>query len=58
MLEESGLLNPEQLKMAMEFQKSVRKLGAIIVKAGVIENLTLTNFTPAAGIPVVNLDNS
>jgi len=58
MLEESGLLNPEQLKMAMDFQKSVGgKLGAIIVKLGFIEDLTLTNFIARQqGIPVVNLD--
>jgi len=58
MLEESGLLNQEQLKMAMDFQKSVGgKLGAIIVKLGFIEDLTLTNFIARQqGIPVVNLD--
>jgi len=58
MLEESGLLNPEQLKMAMDFQKSVGgKLGAIIVKLGFIEDLTLTNFIARQqGIPVMNLD--
>jgi len=58
MLEESGLLTPEQLKMAMDFQKSVGgKLGAIIVKLGFIEDQTLTNFIARQqGIPVVNLD--
>jgi len=58
MLEESGLLNQEQLKMAMDFQKSVGgKLGAIIVKLGFIEDQTLTNFIARQqGIPVVNLD--
>lgn len=58
MLHESGLLTPEQLKMAMDFQKSVGgKLGAIIVKLGFIEDQTLTNFIARQqGIPVVNLD--
>jgi type IV pilus assembly protein PilB len=58
MLEESGLLTQEQLKMAMDFQKSVGgKLGAIIVKLGFIEDQTLTNFIARQqGIPVVNLD--
>jgi type IV pilus assembly protein PilB len=58
MLQESGLLNGEQLKMAMDFQKSVGgKLGAIIVKLGFIEDQTLTNFIARQqGIPVVNLD--
>ena len=58
MLEESGLLSQEQLKMAMDFQKSVGgKLGAIIVKLGFIEDQTLTNFIARQqGIPVVNLD--
>ena len=45
MLQESGLLSGEQLKMAVDFQKSVGgKLGAIIVKLGFIEDQTLTNF--------------
>jgi len=36
MLEESGLLNPEQLKMAMDFQKSVGgKAGSDHRQAGV-----------------------
>jgi type IV pilus assembly protein PilB len=58
MLQESGLLTPEQLKMAVDFQKSVGgKLGAIIVKLGFIEDQTLTNFIARQqGIPVVNLD--
>jgi len=58
MLQESGLLTPEQLKMAMDFQKSVGgKLGAIIVKLGFIEDQTLTNFIARQqSIPVVNLD--
>jgi type IV pilus assembly protein PilB len=58
MLEESGLVSPEQLKMAMDFQKSVGgKLGAIIVKLGFIEDATLTNFIARQqGIPVVNLE--
>ena len=43
MLVESNLLTEEQLKMAMDFQKSVGgKLGAIIVKLGFIEDQTLT----------------
>jgi len=58
MLVESNLLTQEQLKMAMDFQKSVGgKLGAIIVKLGFIEDQTLTNFVARQqGIPVVNLD--
>jgi type IV pilus assembly protein PilB len=58
MLVESNLLSREQLKMAMDFQKSVGgKLGAIIVKLGFIEDQTLTNFIARQqGFPVVNLD--
>jgi type IV pilus assembly protein PilB len=58
MLVESGLLTEEQLKMGMDFQKSVGgKLGAIIVKLGFIEDQTLTNFIARQqGLPVVNLD--
>src|SRR5438105_3732598 len=58
MLVESNLLTEEQLKMAMDFQKSVGgKLGAIITKLGFIEDQTLTNFIARQqGIPVVNLD--
>jgi len=58
MLVDSGLLTAEQLKMAVDFQKSVGgKLGAIIVKLGFIEDQTLTNFIARQqGIPVVNLD--
>jgi type IV pilus assembly protein PilB len=58
MLVESNLLTEEQLKMAMDFQKSVGgKLGAIIVKLGFIEDQTLTNFIARQqGFPVVNLD--
>ena len=58
MLVEAGLLTAEQLKMAMDFQKSVGgKLGAIIVKLGFIEDQTLTNFIARQqGLPVVNLD--
>ncbi len=58
MLVESSLLTVEQLKMAMDFQKSVGgKLGAIIVKLGFIEDQTLTNFIARQqGLPVVNLD--
>ncbi len=58
MLVESNLLTQEQLKMAMDFQKSVGgKLGAIIVKLGFIEDQTLTNFIARQqGIAVVNLD--
>jgi len=58
MLVESNLITGEQLKMAMDFQKSVGgKLGAIIVKLGFIEDMTLTNFIARQqGIPVVNLD--
>jgi type II secretory ATPase GspE/PulE/Tfp pilus assembly ATPase PilB-like protein len=58
MLVESSLLTEEQLRMAMDFQKTVGgKLGAIIVKLGFIEDQTLTNFIARQqGIPVVNLD--
>ncbi len=58
MLVESKLLTGEQLKMAMDFQKSVGgKLGAIIVKLGFIEDHTLTGFiAKQQGMPVVNLD--
>lgn len=58
MLVESKLLTGEQLKMAMDFQKSVGgKLGAIIVKLGFIEDQTLTGFiAKQQGMPVVNLD--
>ncbi len=58
MLVESNLLTAEQLKMAMDFQKSVGgKLGAIVVKLGFIEDETLTNFIARQqGIPVVNLE--
>ena len=58
MLVESNLITQEQLKMAMDFQKSVGgKLGAIIAKLGFIEDQTLTNFIARQqGIPVVNLD--
>jgi type IV pilus assembly protein PilB len=58
MLVESSLLTPEQLKMAMDFQKSVGgKLGAIIVKLGFIEDQTLTNFiAKQQNIPVADLD--
>lgn len=58
MLVESNLVTSEQLKMAMDFQKSVGgKLGAIIVKLGFIEDQTLTNFIARQqNIPVVNLD--
>ena len=58
MLVDSNLVSEEQLKMAMDFQKSVGgKLGAIIVKLGFIEDQTLTNFiAKQQGMPVVNLD--
>jgi hypothetical protein len=58
MLVEAGLLNDEQLKMAVDFQKAVGgKLGAIVVKLGFIEDVTLTNFIARQqGLPVVNLD--
>ena len=58
MLVESNLITPEQLKMGVDFQKSVGgKLGAIIVKLGFIEDQTLTNFIARQqNIPVVNLD--
>lgn len=58
MLVDSNLLTEEQLKMAIDFQKSVGgKLGAIITKLGFIEDQTLTNFIARQqGLPVVNLD--
>ena len=58
MLLDSNLVTDEQLKMAMDFQKSVGgKLGAIIVKLGFIEDQTLTNFiAKQQGMRVVNLD--
>ena len=58
MLVEASLLSEEQLKMAMDFQKSVGgKLGAIITKLGFIEDQTLTNFIARQqGIPVVNVE--
>lgn len=58
MLVESNLLTEEQLKMAVDFQKSVGgKLGAIITKLGFIEDHTLINFIARQqGLPVVNLD--
>jgi len=57
MLVEANLLTPEQIKMAVDFQKAVGgKLGAIIVKLGFIEDQTLTHFIARQqGIPVVNL---
>lgn len=58
MLVEAGMLTPEQLRMAIDFQKSVGgKLGAIITKLGFIEDQTLTQFIARQqGIPVVNLE--
>lgn len=58
MLLAAKLITEEQLKMALDFQKAVGgKLGAIIVKLGFIEDLTLTNFiAQQQGMRVVNLD--
>src|SRR5258706_4445090 len=58
LLVEARLLTQEQLKMAMDFQKSVGgKLGAIIVKLGFIEDATLIQFIARQqGLKVVNLD--
>lgn len=58
MLVKAGLLNPEQLKIAVKFQKEVGgKLGAIIVKLGFLEDHTLTDFiAKQQGLPVVNLE--
>jgi type IV pilus assembly protein PilB len=58
MLVEAKLLTEEQLKMAVEFQKSVGgKLGAIMVKLGFIEEATLIKFIARQqGLPIVNLD--
>ena len=57
MLVDAKLLTEEQLRMAIEFQKSVGgKLGAIIVKLGFLEEKTLTNFiAKQQNLKVVNL---
>ncbi len=59
MLVDAKKITEEQLKMAMDFQKAVGgKLGAIIVKLGFIEDMTLTNFiAKKQGLRVVNLDD-
>jgi type IV pilus assembly protein PilB len=58
MLLDAKMITEEQLRMATDFQSSVGgKLGAIIVKLGFIEDVTLTNFiAKKQGIRVVNLD--
>ncbi len=58
MLVKEKLLTPEQLKMAMDFQKEVGgKLGAIIVKLGFVEDSTLVNFIARQqGLEVVELE--
>ena len=58
MLVDAGLLTEEQLKMGIDFQKSVGgKLGAVITKLGFIEDQTLTNFIARQqGIPVTNVE--
>jgi hypothetical protein len=58
LLVDKKLLTEEQLKMAIDFQKSVGgKLGAIIVKLGFIEDATLIHFiADQMNLPVVNLD--
>ena len=58
LLLEARLLTQEQLKMAIDFQKTVGgKLGAIIVKLGFIEDATLIQFiAKQQGLKVVNLE--
>ncbi len=58
LLVEARLLTQEQLKMAIDFQKTVGgKLGAIIVKLGFIEDGTLIQFiAKQQGLKVVNLE--
>lgn len=58
MLVDATLLTEEQLRMAVDFQKSVGgKLGAILVKLRFIEEQTLLKFIARQqGLPIVNLD--
>ncbi|MBI4566613.1 MAG: hypothetical protein HY716_18200 [Planctomycetes bacterium] len=58
LLVETKCLSEEQLKMALDFQKAVGgSLGAIVVKLGFIEDVTLTRVTAREqGLPVVNLE--
>lgn len=58
MLVEANLITAEQLKMALDFQKSVGgKLGAVIVKLGFIEDTILSNFlAKQLNLPLVNLE--
>lgn len=58
MLLDAKMITEEQLKMAMDFQKSVGgKVGAIIVKLGFVEDMQLTHFiAKKQGLRVVNLE--
>ncbi|MBI2932349.1 MAG: hypothetical protein HYY16_11925 [Planctomycetes bacterium] len=58
MLLDAKMITEEQLKMAMDFQKSVGgKLAAIIVKLGFVEDMALTNFiAKKQGFRVVDLE--
>ncbi len=57
MLIDADLITQEQLKMAVDFQRSVGgKLGAVITKLGFIEEGVLTNFIARQqDLPLVNL---
>jgi len=59
LLVESNLISDEQLKMALDFQKSVGgNLGAIVVKLGFIEDHRLVDFIAKdQGLPVITLDD-
>jgi len=59
LLVESNLISDEQLKMALDFQKSVGgNLGAIVVKLGFIEDHRLVDFIAKdQGLPVIMLDD-
>ncbi len=59
MLVKAKLLTEDQLKKAMEFQKTVGgKLGAIIVKLGFVSDDVLTNFlAKQQDLPIVDLSN-
>jgi type IV pilus assembly protein PilB len=59
MLVKAKLLTDDQLKRAIDFQKTVGgKLGAIIVKLGYVSDEVLTNFVAKQqGLPIVDLSN-
>ena len=59
LLVESNLITEEQLRMAMDFQKSVGgNLGAIVVKLGFIEDHRLIQFIAKdQGLSVITLDD-